>query len=219
MYKDGLASGAIEYGGKFYNIDGDGMRGDPYEERNGRLGYWVDYTTTTVSGNYLHGQTLSAERSRWVNVNSNGGDGWHPPMAIDGFRKGTNPGFNIDNAVDYLNENAYPKYDKATCGRCARAIRLSLEAGGINTSNHPNSAKEYGPHLTRWGFSTVNQTNYEPLKGDLRVFQNYTGGSIHGHINMYNGNQWVSDFYENGFWPGRGYRENNASFTIYRWGN
>ncbi|WP_209332876.1 hypothetical protein [Lunatimonas salinarum] len=42
MYKDGLASGAIEYGGKFYNIDGDGKRGDPYEERNGRLGYWVD---------------------------------------------------------------------------------------------------------------------------------------------------------------------------------
>ncbi|WP_209332968.1 hypothetical protein [Lunatimonas salinarum] len=42
MYKDGLASGAIEYGGKFYNIDGDGKRGDPYEERNGMLGYWVD---------------------------------------------------------------------------------------------------------------------------------------------------------------------------------
>ncbi|WP_209332959.1 hypothetical protein [Lunatimonas salinarum] len=74
MYKDGLASGAIEYGGKFYNIDGDGKRGDPYEERNGRLGYWVDYTTTTVSGNYLDGSlTLSAKPSQWVNVESNSG--------------------------------------------------------------------------------------------------------------------------------------------------
>ncbi|MCC5939263.1 MAG: hypothetical protein JJU34_18430 [Lunatimonas sp.] len=74
MYKDGLASGAIEYGGKFYNIDGDGNRGDPYEERNGRLGYWVDYTTTTVSGNYLGGSlTLSAKPSQWVNVESNSG--------------------------------------------------------------------------------------------------------------------------------------------------
>jgi len=130
--------------------------------------------------------------------------------------QGGKPGFNIDNAVSYLNEHAYPKYDKATCGKCAKAVRLSLEAGGINTSNRPNSAKDYGPYLTKWGFSTVNRTNYEPLKGDIRVFQNYTGGSIHGHINMYNGNQWVSDFFENGDWPGYGYRKAN-NFTIYRW--
>lgn len=133
--------------------------------------------------------------------------------------QGGKPGFNIDNAVDYLNDHAYAKYDKATCGRCARAVRLSLEAGGINTSNRPNSAKDYGPYLQKWGFSTVDRTYYSPLKGDLRVFQNYTGGSIHGHIDMYNGGQWVSDFFENGFWPGRGYRENNAAFTIYRWGD
>lgn len=132
--------------------------------------------------------------------------------------QGGTPGFNIDNAVNYLNGHAYPKYDKATCGKCAKAVRLSLEAGGINTSNRPNSAKDYGPYLQNWGFGTVDKTGYSPLKGDIRVFQNYTGGSIHGHINMYNGNQWVSDFFENGFWPGRGYRENNAAFTIYRWG-
>ncbi|MCD6661159.1 MAG: hypothetical protein LT105_13430, partial [Lentimicrobium sp.] len=131
--------------------------------------------------------------------------------------RGDNSEFNIENAVNYLNRNAYPKYDKATCGYCARAVRKSLEAGGINTSNRPNSAKDYGPYLQKWGFGIVERNGYTPLKGDIRVFQNYEGGSKHGHINMFNGNQWVSDFYENGFWPGRGYRENNAAFTIYRW--
>ena len=126
-------------------------------------------------------------------------------------------GFDIDIAVNYLNEHAYPKYDRTTCGRCARAVRLSLEAGGINTTNHPISAKNYGPYLQKWGFNIVDKIDYSPLKGDVRVFQNYIGGSTHGHINMYNGNQWVSDFFENGFWPGRGYREHKAAFIIYRW--
>jgi len=129
---------------------------------------------------------------------------------------GVQPGFDIDKAVNYLNDNAYPKYDKATCGKCAKAVRLSLEAGGINTSNHPISAKDYDPYLQKWGFSNVDRTDYSPLKGDLRIFQNYTGGSIHGHIDMYNGNQWVSDFFENGVFPGYGYEKAN-NFTIYRW--
>ncbi|MBS4013174.1 MAG: hypothetical protein KGZ97_05360 [Bacteroidetes bacterium] len=138
------------------------------------------------------------------------------PKIVDYLDNASGHVFNGDNAVYYLNEHAYPKYDRATCGNCAKAVRLSLEAGGINTTTRPNSAKDYGPYLVMWGFDTVDRTGYSPLKGDIRVFQNYPGGSMHGHINMYNGNQWVSDFFENGFWPGRGYRENSAAFTIYR---
>jgi hypothetical protein len=150
-------------------------------------------TAVVCEGDFIEGAAqgtltyLANHLAHRLESQKNNGDE-DPPKKGKPSGQGGKPGFNIDNAVDYLNEHAYPKYDKATCGRCARAVRLSLEAGGINTTKHPNSAKDYGPYLTKWGFSTVNRTNYEPLKGDLRVFQNYTGGSIDGHIDMYNGN-------------------------------
>lgn len=77
-------------------------------------------------------------------------------------------------------------------------------------------AKNWGPYLQTKGFDTIERSGYSPLKGDIRVFQNYTGGSIHGHIDMYNGNQWVSDFFENGDWPGTGYKK-YSNYAIYRW--
>lgn len=125
--------------------------------------------------------------------------------------------FNIDAAVEYLNAHAFITYIKGQCGRCARAVRLSLEAGGIKTNPHPLSAKNYGNYLKKWGFIEVPVKDYTPIRGDIRVFQNYPGGSIHGHIDMYNGNKWVSDFIERGYYPGSGYQKYNTPFSIFRW--
>ena len=128
-------------------------------------------------------------------------------------------GYNVNDAIETLNNNAYPKYIKKKCGWCAKSIRLALEAGGIDTQIHPRSAKNYGPYLLKWGFEPISSTGYTPVAGDIRVFQPYVGGSIYGHINMYNGSKWVSDFVENGFWPGPGYQKNQPEYKIYRWGN
>ncbi|NOU62284.1 RHS repeat-associated core domain-containing protein [Marinifilum caeruleilacunae] len=125
--------------------------------------------------------------------------------------------YDVNKAVNYINNNAFNNYVAGKCGKCAKAVRLAITAGGINTSNRPVSAKDYGSYLVKWGFTEVSIKNYTPLSGDIRVIQNYTGGSKHGHINMYNGSQWVSDFKENGFWPGPGYRKNKPSYKIYRW--
>ena len=128
-------------------------------------------------------------------------------------------GYSIEKAVNYLNANAYPVYNKETCGRCARAVRLAIEAGGVNTTNRPSTgyAKDFGPYLTEWGFREVDLSNYSPIKGDVRVMQNYRGGNIAGHMDMYNGSRWVSDYLQNGFWPGPGYREYQPSYRIFRW--
>ena len=63
-----------------------------------------------------------------------------------------------------------------------------------------------------------------PEKGDVAVIQGYPGGTAdkngvpYGHIQMYNGNQWVSDFYQNHpFYPGKNYELYEPSYTIYRW--
>lgn len=136
---------------------------------------------------------------------------------VVGYRNNLADGYNIDNAVNYLNEHAYPQYSKATCGNCARAVRLAVEAGGVNTDLRPSSfsAKDYGPYLEKWGFRPVNGS---PERGDVRVMQNYPGGSPHGHMDMYNGERWVSDYMQNGLWPGPGYREHKPIYQIYRWG-
>ncbi len=53
------------------------------------------------------------------------------------------------------------------------------------------------------------------MAGDIAVFQSYPGGSIHGHIQMYNGSQWVSDFKQSKFWANNGY-EKAADYEIFR---
>ena len=79
--------------------------------------------------------------------------------------------------------------------------------------------KNYGPFLQTKGFKRVTPTSYTPIKGDIRVFESYPGQkSSEGHIDMFNGGQWISDFRENGNWPGPPYRNNQTPFQIFRWG-
>ncbi len=64
---------------------------------------------------------------------------------------------------------------------------------------------------------------YLPDKGDIAVFQPPDKEHEHGHIQMYNGKIWVSDFKQegkDGFWPGPAYRQQSYmnkkdSFAIY----
>ena len=123
----------------------------------------------------------------------------------------SNSEFDIDAAVKYLDDNAQAK----STGACAAYVRKALEAGGIDTSTRPNYAKDYGSYLEDWGFEQVTTADY--IKGDVAVFQNYEGGSTAGHIQMYNGSKWVSDFTQSDFWAGPGYRKNQPSYQIFRW--
>jgi hypothetical protein len=136
----------------------------------------------------------------------------------DSIRPGT--GFDVSSAVAELNRRALPE----SSGYCALYVRQALEAGGIDTSDHPRSAKDYGPYLTKWTFhmvtSNLESGNYRATRGDIAVFKGYgtdPHGAWNGHIQMYNGKQWVSDFRQNFFTPGPGYRQPPVPYTIYRW--
>ncbi|MDQ2769612.1 MAG: hypothetical protein M3Y54_03835, partial [Bacteroidota bacterium] len=141
-------------------------------------------------------------------------------------------GFDIPKTVAALNQNA----DKLTAtlialgkepygiGKCAAYVRQAFEAGGINTNPHPRSAKDYGSFLIGWGFHVVSSSiqagGYSAMRGDVAVFRGYGtnhSGAWNGHIEMYNGNRWVSDFKQNFFTPGPGYRAPPVPYTIYRW--
>ena len=131
-------------------------------------------------------------------------------------------GYNVDNAVNWLNNNAHESWKDAK-GQCAAYVRQALEAGGLNTAGHPVPAWQYSTFLPKLGFSPVNNTNY--MKGDIAVMKGYPGatadpktGIPYGHIQMFNGNQWISDFKQRDFWPGGGYRTNQPALQIFRWG-
>ena len=109
--------------------------------------------------------------------------------------------------VDWLNKNA----KKDSSRRCAAYVRQGMEAGGEDTSGRPNYAKDYGPFLEKLGFKPVESANYTPKIGDIAVFQGWPGVDP-GHIQVYNGTTWISDFVQPGFLPNR----KATDYQIYR---
>jgi hypothetical protein len=107
---------------------------------------------------------------------------------------------------------------KQPIGLCARYVRLALEAGNIGTTGYPETAREYGSFLVTHGFRALGSTNPKPQKGDIVVIQRWTGadGVVHedGHIAMFDGKKWVSDFKQKDFWGGQVPR--NTPHTFYR---
>jgi hypothetical protein len=101
---------------------------------------------------------------------------------------------------------------------CAMYVRLGMEAAGLNTEDRPQSgdAGDYGPFLLRHGAQMVPTDSYAPQVGDVVVFDK-TAQHPYGHIEMYDGHQWVSDFMQNSFSP---YRDaiSTPPYTIYRLG-
>jgi len=118
----------------------------------------------------------------------------------------------IDAAVKYLKENAEPR----SMGRCATYVRKALQAGGLDMSSWPVSAKDYGRFLKPLGLRSICLKNYLPTKGDIVIIQPYLGGGVHGHIAMYDGTQWISDFKQRDMWGGPGYRTNQPAYEVYR---
>jgi hypothetical protein len=144
-------------------------------------------------------------------------------MGAIGVSNSTGAFFNVDATIARLNANARA----TTIHRCGEFVRLALEAGGFFRTNHNlRSAHMWADYLISRGFPTVSfGDSYQPHMGDITVF-GAIEGHAHGHIQIWNGEQWVSDFFQNngtnnnGFWAGRRYRDahNNGQgrITIFR---
>ena len=96
----------------------------------------------------------------------------------------------------------------ASTGYCARRVREALEAGGYKLpANMPrSSAYMYKDILPQMGFKEISPSS-QFQKGDVMVFDN-NRSHPHGHIQIYNGSQWVSDFKQNNMIP---YRDKSSA--------
>lgn len=119
-------------------------------------------------------------------------------------------------AVEYLNNHAQP----GSLGRCAEYVRRAIEAGGVALTRH-QSAKDYGPSLTAVGFLEIvsghADASYQHQAGDVGIIQPIAH-QPDGHMTMFNGSNWVSDFVQNhGIYPGPSYRSAQPAYAIYRY--
>ena len=218
---------SIRYATSVVNASQDVISSTTLATKNGQLGFYrsfgsVGYTAPSTVADGVNGKKIllgeSVTGMRFHALSNN-----FTALSIIQPSNGnstTGNGFDVSNALIELNESALPK----SSAYCARYVRQALQAGGINTSNRPRSAKDYGPYLTRWGFhvvtSDIKSNNYMAMRGDIAVFRGYgknPHGAWNGHIQMYNGNQWVSDFKQNHFTPGAGYSQPPVPYIIYRW--
>lgn len=115
--------------------------------------------------------------------------------------------WNMDLAIKHLVENAA----SSPIGYCARYVRQAIEAGGVTLQRHV-AAKDYGSSLIKVGFQKVAGTETTEVKGDVVVMQ-AIGTHVYGHMQMYSGTQWVSDYKQKGFWP---YTHSRPEIQFYR---
>ncbi|OPH39108.1 CHAP domain-containing protein [Moraxella equi] len=96
-------------------------------------------------------------------------------------------------------------------GRCAMYVRKALQSAGYSFTPQPSAYQYANGTLASAGFTRISNDNYVPQIGDVAVF-NRTSKNPHGHIQIYDGSQWVSDFRQPNFTP---YRNHNG-YSVWR---
>ena len=149
-----------------------------------------------------HPPVASPDPSQALGHNPCGAAGIGSVMALD--KKKT---------ASYMDENAHGT--QQFTGRCAKSCRLGLEAGGLNTAGHPALAKDWAAFLEHLGVpivATDSLDGYTAQRGDVAVFEG-GGRDRSGHMEIYDGLQWVSDTRQERFMPRHDYPR---GFTIFR---
>ena len=166
------------------------------------------YTDPTAAFMYAHGFAMAAEE---VQQNASKAQQQNESVSATGQQNSTNSsGHPIDKdaIANYADQHA----EKGSLGKCAAYCRRAFEAGGVDTSGHPIDAKDWGPTLLKNGATVISPDGYTPSKADVAVF-NGSDAHPHGHIAVYDGKQWVSDFKQRNMSP---YRTGAPPVTIYR---
>lgn len=146
---------------------------------------------------------------------------------------GRNAPLKVDTAIQYLHRNV--SSERWGKGRCAMNVANAIRASGIPLGRPATRrgerarepwARDYGQILEDAHFSQISKNDssgkypprdYTPQKGDVVVIQPISGKKPIGHIAMYDGRQWVSDFRQDReIWPNVHYEQQGADYKIYR---
>ena len=150
-------------------------------------------------------------------VNGKIGD-WDVQATVNWFNKYSRNAWN-----DYNCKPGAPKLgNPPSCiGKCWGYVKRALQAGGFPFANSESAymavdfLKSHGFKMIVSGKVNGHSGSDYPNKcvGDITVFA-ACNGHKHGHINMWCGKKWVSDFWQEGNWiSGKA----NTDFTVWRY--
>lgn len=131
--------------------------------------------------------------------------------------------WDVQKSIDWIitNSSAVSKH------LCAKYVRMALEAGGLSTAGRPNWAKNYHLQgfLSKIGFQWIATLPDKPEQarwtsqyaepGDISVMEGPSGKE--GHICMWTGKQWISDFRQPHMRPYASAGIRTTECWIYRW--
>lgn len=131
--------------------------------------------------------------------------------------------WNVQQSINWIIMNSAPKSQHA----CAKFVRMALEAGGLSTAGRPNAAQDYhlNGFLAKIGFEWIatlpdkaeqaRWTSQYAQPGDISVMQ--APSHNWGHICLWTGSQWISDFRQNHMRPYASAGMHTTACWIYRW--
>ena len=107
----------------------------------------------------------------------------------------------VSDAADFASGRAYQK----SLGKCAKFVNDALIKSGINLQR--GHAYQMPENLKRAGFVSQPVTSSTKFrKGDIVTFGRNPNKKIeYGHIQIFNGKNWVSDFGQKSYLPGKKY--------------
>ena len=117
------------------------------------------------------------------------------------FEKNPN-GWDIQKACNWIHNSAATSSMHA----CAKYVRMAIEAGGLSTNGRPTWAWKYISYLPKIGFKFLDKVDnyyqgekgrYNPKPGDIAVYTKGNDTKVPGHICMWTGAEWASDFRQN----------------------
>lgn len=111
-----------------------------------------------------------------------------------------------------LRKDALPPFGQS---RCAHYVNMAIKAAGVQVGSVMN-AKDWGTPLMRAGFVAVSAAGWQAEIGDIAVIQSTTHCTS-GHMEGFDGKNWISDFIQTSFWPGPSFRTEMPSYVVYRW--
>lgn len=121
--------------------------------------------------------------------------------------------FDVEKATEHLTEHA----ERKSMHCCAWYTMRALQAGGCPAIILP--AQWYDGFMPLVQFEEVSKEHYHAEAGDVVVFERPSGRSWKkisqwwGHVAMYNGKRWISDFKQRSMSP----YSSKVPYKIYRY--